>query len=133
MSDSILKDIKKTQGLGEDYTVFDDQIIMHINTAFSTLNQLGLGPVEGFMIQDDTAVWNDFLFGDPRLNNVKSYIALRVRLLFDPPTTSYQITAFDEQRKELEWRLNVQREDTEWVNPNPELQELDEIIDLGYP
>lgn len=83
------------------------------------------------MIQDDTAVWDDFLFEDPRLNNVKSYIAIRVRLLFDPPTTSYQITAFDEQRKELEWRLNVQREDTEWVNPNPDLI-LDDIIDGGF-
>lgn len=107
MEQSILKSTKKILGLEADYTVFDQDILTHINSAFSTLYQLGVGPVNGFMIEDDSAEWVALLGNDIRLNAVKSYVYLRVRLLFDPPTTSYQISAFNEQAKELEWRITV--------------------------
>lgn len=108
--DSILNSIKKILGIAPDYTEFDVDIIMHINSTFSTLNQLGIGPVEGFMIEDDDATWDDFLLGDSRLNSVKTCVGLKVRLVFDPPATSFGITAMENQIKEHEWRLNVARE-----------------------
>jgi hypothetical protein len=95
--------------------VFDLDIITHINSAFSTLTQLGVGPAEGFMIEDATAVWSDFIGDDIQYNSVKSYVFLRVRLLFDPPATSYLIAAYEKQIQELEWRLSVLREGTEWT------------------
>lgn len=119
MEQSILISTKKILGISEDYTAFDLDIITHINTAFSTLTQLGVGPAEGFMIEDDAAVWNDFIVDDLQYNSAKSYVFLRVRQLFDPPTTSYLITAFEKQIQELEWRLNVHREETGWVDPDP--------------
>jgi hypothetical protein len=114
---SILESTKKVLGLTEDYTVFDEDVLMHINSAFATLHQLGLGPAEGFSIEDSNTTWDAFLSNDPRLNSVKSYIYLRVRLLFDPPTTSYLVEAIQKQLTELEWRLNVRREETAWVDP----------------
>lgn len=121
METSILTSTKKMLGIPEDYDVFDHDVITHINSAFSTLTQLGVGPSTGFMIEDDSAVWTDFIVDDDlEYNSVKTYIYLRVRQLFDPPTTSYLITAFDEQIKELEWRLNVHREETGWVDPDPD-------------
>lgn len=119
METSILTSTKKVLGIPEDYLVFDLDILTHINSAFSTLTQLGVGPPEGFMIEDASAVWADFIPDDLQYNPVKTYIYLRVRQLFDPPTTSYLITAFNEQIKELEWRLNVHREETGWVDPDP--------------
>lgn len=123
MEQSILKSTKKILAIADEYTVFDLDIITHINTAFSILTQLGVGPVEGFMIEDDTAVWTDF---DPvddhfNYNAVKSYVFLKVRQLFDPPVTSYLISAVERQVEELEWRLNTHREGTEWVNPDPDV------------
>jgi hypothetical protein len=111
MTDSILTSTKKILGIDEAYTAFDLDITTHINSVFSTLSQLGIGPVDGFMIVDATEVWEDF-FDDWNLNSIKSYVYLRVRLLFDPPTTSYTITAMNEQVKEMEWRMNVVREGT---------------------
>lgn len=107
MEKSILKSTKKILGLGDDYDVFDLDVITHINAVFSTLQQLGVGPAAGFMIEDDGPTWDDFLLNDPRLNNVKTYVYLRVRLLFDPPATSFAISAMQEQIKEFEWRLTV--------------------------
>ena len=120
---SILTTTKKTLGLSEDYTVFDEEIILHINSVLGTLNQLGLGPEEGFEIEDAEAVWDDFLQGDLRLSPVKSYTYLRVRLLFDPPDIGFVLTAYKQQIEELEWRLNIVREDRD--HPQPP--------DLGYP
>jgi hypothetical protein len=133
MESSILNSTKKVLGIAEDYAAFDEDIIMHINTAFSTLAQLGVGPAEGFMIEDDTAVWADFIATDFQFNSVKSYIFLRVRLLFDPPTTSYLLSAYEKQIEELEWRLNVHREEDQWVDPNPVIVDEDiiEVIDGG--
>ena len=119
MSESILTSTKKMVGIDEGYTAFDLDIINHINTVFSDLNQLGVGPAEGFMITDASAVWSDFLAGDLRMNNIKTYIYFRIRLMFDPPTTSYLITALDEQRKELEWRISAYREQNSWTDPDP--------------
>lgn len=132
METSILNSTKKTLGIADDYTAFDLDIITHINTALSTLTQLGIGPVEGFMIEDDSAVWEDFLDeSDFQLNSVKSYVFLRVRQLFDPPTTSYLIESFDRQIRELEWRLNVHREETGWQSPiSPSL--IEELPNADY-
>lgn len=111
---------KKILGIAEDYTVWDLDIITHINTAFSTLTQLGVGPAEGFMIEDATADWTDFISdNDLQYNSVKTYVYLRVRMLFDPPGTSYLIEAMNKQIEELEWRLNVHREETGWIDPDP--------------
>ncbi|QPL14660.1 hypothetical protein SEA_SCHWARTZ33_15 [Gordonia phage Schwartz33] len=110
MSESILTSTKKILGIAEDYDAFDMDIIMHINSALSTLNQLGLGPEEGFMILDDSEEWGDLLEDDMRLNSIKTYVYLKVRIIFDPPSTSFVLTAMQEQIKELEWRLNAYRE-----------------------
>jgi len=122
MEQSILTSTKKILGIDKDYTVFDLDIITHINSAFSTLTQLGVGPRAGFMINDDTEVWSDFIDieNDLQYNSVKSYVFLRVRQLFDPPSTSYLISAVERQIQELEWRLNVHREETEWIDPDPD-------------
>jgi hypothetical protein len=116
---SILTSTKKILGIAEAYTDFDLDILTHINSVFSTLNQLGIGPVEGFMIEDAAATWDAFLGTDPRLNSVRSYMWLCVRMLFDPPTTSFHITALEAQKLEFEWRLNAYREETQWVDPTP--------------
>lgn len=119
MENSILISTKKILGLDADYTAFDLDIITHINTAFSTLTQLGIGPAEGFMIEDEREKWDDFIDidSDLQLNSVKSYVFLRVKQLFDPPTTSYLIDSTERQIEQLEWRLNVHREETAWVDP----------------
>lgn len=118
MEESILTSTKKILGLAEDYTVFDLDIITHLNSAFSTLTQLGVGPPDGFMIEDATSVWADFNWEDDhQYNSVKTYVYLRVRQIFDPPSTSYLIAAFNDQIKELEWRLNTHREETQWTPP----------------
>lgn len=120
MITSILTSTKKMLGLTEDDESFDLDIITHINSVFFTLNQLGIGPDAGFMIEDKTTEWAEFTdMEDPRYNAVKSYVYLRVRLLFDPPQTSFGIEAQRQQVTELEWRLNVLREGEEWTDPNP--------------
>lgn len=116
MIDSILTSIKKLLGMTEEYTVFDSDIIMHINTVFMSLRQLGVGPEEGFMIEDDSASWIDFIDyeNDPEktvlLSAVKSYIHLKVKLLFDPPLNASVIESINRQIVELEWRLNTEAE-----------------------
>lgn len=119
MSASILTSTKAKLGLAESYTVFDDQIIDYINGVFSTVAQLGIGPPEGFEIVDDTEEWDDILVANRHLNVVKSYVFLKVRQLFDPPSTGYLVTAMNEQIKELEWRMNTYREEAAWVSPAP--------------
>lgn len=112
MTESILDSTKKVLGIAVDYTAFDDQIVLFINTAFSNLNQLGVGPETGFHIEDKTPTWDDFLTdGDETQNNVKSYVYLSVRLVFDPPQTAYLVQAFEAQLEELGWRINVRREE----------------------
>lgn len=104
---NILNSVKGVLGITEDYTHFDQQLLMHINSVFTILNQLGVGPVKGF-IADDKSDWDDF-FKDDELQQelVKSYVYIKVRLLFDPPTSSFVLESLQKQANEYEWRLNV--------------------------
>lgn len=106
MEDSILTSIKKLLGIAVDYTHFDDDIIIHINSAFSTLAQLGIGPKNGFSISDSTSTWSQFI-DDPLVNSAKSYVYLSVKLVFDPPTSSAVIDAYNKRLEEIAWRLSV--------------------------
>lgn len=107
--ESILTSIKKVLGIAEDYTQFDPDIIMHINSVFMELTQIGVGPSEGFRIEDEGYLWSDFIPDtDPiRFEGVKSYIGMKVQLMFDPPNNSARIAAMERQIERLEWRLNV--------------------------
>lgn len=107
--ESILTSIKKLLGIAEEYDHFDHDVIMHINTALMILTQLGVGPSEGFLIEDDTATWNDFTQDSTKFEAIKSYVYLRVRLLFDPPS-GVATEALNGAIKEFEWRLNVAAE-----------------------
>ena len=107
MEESILASIKKLLGIPEEYKQFDADIIMHINSAFSILTQLGVGPSNGFSISDEEKEWHDFIGDDGKIEMVKSYIHLKDKLLFDPPLSSAVIEAMNQMIKELEWRLNV--------------------------
>ena len=110
ISESILTSIKKLLGIEAAYTHFDSDIIMHINSVFSILAQLGVGPADGFSIRGNDETWDQFLTGDFNSNSfsmVKSYIHLKVRLLFDPPISSAAIESINRQISELEWRLFV--------------------------
>ena len=105
--ESILTSIKKLLGIEDEYTQFDSDLIMHINTVFLNLTQLGVGPSEGFMIEDDVAIWEDFIGDSTQLQAVKTYVYLKVKLLFDPPLSSSVIDSMSRMISELEWRLNV--------------------------
>lgn len=141
MADSILTSVKKIVGIAEADTSFDPDIILHVNTVFSVLTQLGIGPTAGFMIEDAGPTWDDFLgvrqsgireadgsvtYSDQQLisankllNMVKTYVYLRVRLIFDPPQTSFVIESINQQIRELEYRISVVREGESWVDPAP--------------
>ena len=112
LTESILTSIKKLLGMTEECIDFDSDIIMHINTVLMILNQLGVGE-EGFQIEDKEAVWEDFITKDDNLGGIKSYIHLKVRLMFDPPLNSAILEAMKESIRELEWRLNVRAESNE--------------------
>lgn len=109
--ESILTSIKKLLGIASDDEAFDADIIMHINSVFINLKQLGVGPSEGFYITDDTEIWSDFLKENQvKLQAVKSYMYCKVKLLFDPPTSTALTESFNRQINEFEWRLNVEAE-----------------------
>jgi hypothetical protein len=105
--ESILLSIKKLLGLDESYEAFDEDIKIYINSVLATLPQLGVGPSSGFSIDGRQQTWDELLDNDARLNFVRSYVYLKVRLLFDPPTSSYAIDAINKQISELEWRIVV--------------------------
>lgn len=117
MTTSILTSVKQGVGIVESDESFDSDILLYINGVFSTLNQLGIGPDAGFAILNKDATWDTYLDNDPRLNSVMTYMILKVRLLFDPPATSFTIAAFEKQAQELEWRINVFREGETWTAP----------------
>jgi hypothetical protein len=119
VAQSILSSVKKILGVAETDTSFDLDIMIHINSAFATLNQLGIGPPEGFEIEDSDDTWDDFVT-DKRMSSMKSYVYLRVRLLFDPPSTSFALDSMQKQIEQLEWRLNVVREGDSWTDPDPQ-------------
>ena len=119
-SESILTSIKKLLGITEDYTQFDQDIIMHINSVFNILTQIGVGPSTGFSISDKETKWTDYISDLSLIEMVKSYIYLKVRILFDPPTTGILMDAMQKQILELEWRLSVQ------VDPSDTFSSLNE-------
>jgi hypothetical protein len=108
--ESILLSIKKLLGITEDYTVFDTDLIMHINSVFLTLSQLGVGPDDGFAITSAENQWSEYMTSGTLLNAVKTYMYLKVRLLFDPPTSSSVADSIKNMINELEWRINVEGE-----------------------
>ena len=103
--ESVLTSIKKLLGIEESYEIFDPDIILYINSAFSTLTQLGVGPKEGFSIKDKTTTWSEYLNNDPRLDLIKNYVFLKVKLIFDPPTSNSVQSAYERMIQELEWRI----------------------------
>ncbi len=111
--ESILNSIKKLLGIAEDYDYFDSDIIMHINSVFTTLTQLGVGPEDGFSINDEAEKWEDFLPEERMIHSVKSYMFMKVKLMFDPPLSSAVIEYTKEQIREMEWRLQIAAETTE--------------------
>lgn len=119
--ESILTSVKKLLGIDEDYKQFDTDIIIHINTVFMVLTQIGVGPSEGFAISDEYSTWEDFTDNKTFLNSVKSYIYLRVKLLFDPPLSSAAMDSLKKLADEFEWRLQVAAE-------NNSSEEEDETI-----
>jgi hypothetical protein len=110
VNDSILRTVRKMIGPSHDCDVFDVDLISHINTIFSTLNQLGVGPKEGYEITGETETWSDFIGSDKRFNAVKSYMYLKTKLLFDPPASSVVLASMEKLALECEWRLNVNAE-----------------------
>lgn len=111
--ESILISVKKLLGITEEYDHFDADLIMHINSVFLILTQLGVGPKEGFIIEDEWAEWTDFIEDPTQLQAVKSYVGLKVKLLFDPPLSSSVLEANNRMISELEWRLNFAIESKE--------------------
>ena len=105
--DSILNSIKKLLGIAEDYTPFDTDIIIHINSVLSILTQLGIGPSEGFMITDSSDKWSDYIGDTAAIEMVKTYIYLKTKLIFDPPINSSVTASIEKTISELEWRLNI--------------------------
>lgn len=105
--ESILTTIKQMLGPSAEHTYYDPEIITHINTVLFDLTQLGVGPAEGFFIEDDTSVWNDFLPEPGKLEAVKTYIYQRVKLIFDPPTNASVIASMERQIEKFEWRINI--------------------------
>jgi hypothetical protein len=120
-SESILDTVKKLLGFESDYTAFDLDIITHINSVFFKLTQIGVGPVDGFMINDNTATWGQFIETE-KIMAVKSYMGLNVRLLFDPPSSSFALESFKKMAEEFEWRL--------FVHADPIIEPVEEVNTL---
>ena len=107
MQDSILMTIRKLV-CGDPYADhFDTDLLVHINACFSIVNQLGVGPENGFVVTDETQSWSSYIADNYILNMVKTYIRLKVRVIFDPPLTSSVLDAMNKEISQLEWRLNV--------------------------
>ena len=106
-TDSILTSVKKLLGITEECTDFDADLIMHINSVLMILTQIGVGPSKGFSIKDKDDYWKDFISDMTKLESVKSYVYMKVRLMFDPPSSSAVMESMNRMISELEWRLNV--------------------------
>lgn len=128
---SILTSVKKSLGYEEGDTSYDPDLIMYINTTLSALSQIGAGPELGYRIEDETATWVDFLGSDPRLNFVQSYVYMKVRLIFDPPGTSFAIKAIEDILRELEVRINFEHERENAIDSDAD--ESPDSIDGGTP
>lgn len=134
MNESILTSVKKLLGITEDYTEFDIDIIVHINTVFTILNQLGVGPTKCFSISDKSSVWSDFLGDSDDLELVKTYVPLKVRMIFDPPTNGNAMEATKRMIEELEWRLFVTAEIDSSTSYDTSItkRSIDEIVDAHF-
>ena len=110
ITDSILTSVKKLLGITEDCTDFDADLIMHINSVLMIITQIGVGPSEGFSIKDKEDYWKDFVSDTTNLESIKSYVYMKVRLMFDPPSSSAVMESMNRMISELEWRLNVEAE-----------------------
>lgn len=110
MNESILTSIKKLLGITEEYTHFDADIIMDINSVLMILMQLGIGPTNGFSISDDSAVWSDFLSDATYFESVKSYVYMKVKLIFDPPQSGTVIASMEKIISEFEWRCQEEQD-----------------------
>ena len=128
MTDRILESVKKVLGIAPEYLAFDQDIMMHINSVFSVLHQLGVGPDEPFMIEDETATWTEFLGTERGVNSVKSYVYLRVRLLFDPPATSFALGAMEKQIEELGWRISTYMDGVRHPYVEPVVETEEEVV-----
>ena len=126
--ENILDSIKKLLGIDEMDLNFDQELIMHINSVFMVLNQLGVGPVGGFKISSNEEAWADFVGTRLDLESVKSYIYLKVRLLFDPPQNSFLVGSIEKQIEEQEWRLQVQVEPYALTEASELLEDEDEEV-----
>lgn len=111
--DSILTSIKKLLGLTEEYTHYDPDIIMHINSVFKVLKRLGVGPTKGFRIQNASNTWNEFIPDGVNLEDVKTYMYMKVKLIFDPPDSAAHIAALKESIAEFEFQLNIENDSSE--------------------
>ncbi len=115
MEESILKTIKEALGIVDDYTAFDSQIIMHINSVFMILNQMGIGPEGGYQIQDKADAWSEFIvksdWDGELFNLVKTYIAIKVKMIWDPPSSNALLDVYQRQIDEFEYRLNLRSEE----------------------
>ena len=107
MEESILKTIKQLIGCPDDFEQFDLDLIVHINSAFATLTQLGVGPKEGYRITGADNEWSEFEDDIQKLSLIKDYVYIKTRLLFDPPTSGSLMDSLKEQLKEMEWRLYI--------------------------
>lgn len=116
LDDSILDTVKKMLGIPQDYTQFDTDVVIHINSVLSILTQLGIGPNEGYSIKDNTSLWSDYIPDGKALSDIKTYVYLKVRLIFDPPSASSAVEAMNKLVSELEWRINVAADSEEEVN-----------------
>lgn len=130
ITQSILLTVKKMLGIAEEYHAFDLDVIININSVFLNLNQLGVGPSKPFQITGVEETWSDFL-GDQEefMAGVQSYVYIKVRLLFDPPTNSFLVNSFQEQIKELEWRFTVQPKSQKELDYVESFKKTEEIVD----
>jgi hypothetical protein len=132
MNDSILDTVKKLQGVVKEYDAFDVDILVFINSVLSNLSQLGIGPANGFVVTGSDETWGDLLGENKKLNNVKLYMTLKVKLAFDPPTTAHAIAAIEKIIAEQEVRISIERETTDWVDPTlSDFPARDDIVDGG--
>lgn len=111
MQNSILLTIKQMLGIPSEYSVFDEELIVYINTVIAALRQLGVGPENGFAITGENDSWEDYIGDTSMYENVKSYIYLKVRMMFDPPSSSFVLEAFKNQAAEIEWRIYIQADE----------------------
>ena len=110
MEENILNSIKKLLGIPEDYTAFDQDIMIHINSVFMILSELGVGPSNGYSLKDGSEKWGDFISDDENLEGIKTYVYMKVKTIFDPPLNSAVLASMKELISEFEWRINNEAE-----------------------